>query len=220
MTSKRRPRRIITYEEVPEEVMAKYRREKNEEIIRQLVDRRKRANQLNREHIKKKQPTQQERANNALHQIQRMRRFNEPPKKDDKKEDDKPLHEPPKKVEKKEADKPKSKRERYDELVKKIKELDPNDADYQRKRREWDMQMNKLIDEMDEERNPKPKPKDDEREPYYRYYRYAGGHQQDFADAEKRYRDWRRKEIEYYRDKNKDEWRKQHGYPKKRRWQR
>ena len=126
-----------------------------------------------------------------------------------------------------------------EELHKQLYSLNPNDEDYQERYRELNTRINKLIDKEDEEfqkvqdakkrakenddkekSDRKTYPLDGKQVPYYKWYRYAGGHQQDYAHAEKRYRDWRRKEIEYYRDEYNDEWRKQHGYPRKRRWHR
>lgn len=40
--------------------------------------------------------------------------------------------------------------------------------------------------------------------------RYRRNHMDDFVDASQRYRDWRKKELNYYRNEYNDEWRKKH----------
>lgn len=224
MASRRRPpRQIVQETEASEEAIAEYKRRKKEEEnqrkLRQYLYGKAKQLALTYE-PKQKHPSMPNKRTIPLtyepgyykhhkHKENQLALKYEP-------KSNEPKQEPTKK-----EDKPKSKMEMYDELIKKRAQLNYNDKDYEEKKRQLNTQINKLLDEMDEERNAKPKEKDDdEHMPYYRWYRYFGGHQKDFANAEKRYRDWRRKEIEYYRDKNGDEWRKMHGYPRKRRWRR
>ena len=46
--------------------------------------------------------------------------------------------------------------------------------------------------------------------PYHKFYRSL--YREQMNESSKRYRQWRRKEIEYYRSKNDDEWRKEHNH--------
>lgn len=57
----------------------------------------------------------------------------------------------------------------------------------------------------------------DKEVPYHRYYRHLNIEAANDACA--RYRDWRRKEIQWYRGTYSDKWRKDNGYPKQTPWE-
>ena len=46
--------------------------------------------------------------------------------------------------------------------------------------------------------------------PYHKFYRAL--YREQLNEASKRYREWRKKEIDYYRRKNDDEWRKKNNH--------